>query len=66
MARESWPVFIKTIARFQKPGEIGVGDTIHRLIPGADAFKAWFEEKFGKTCGCTDRQRWLNARFPYR
>jgi len=65
MARNQWPLFVSAIAKFSKPGEIGIGDTVHRMIPKADAFKAWFDRKFGKSCGCTERQRWLNARFPY-
>lgn len=67
MVRSDWPLFIQVIAKFQKSGEIGIGDTIVRLIgkDRSDAFKKWFERKFQKSCGCTDRQRWLNRRFPY-
>lgn len=68
MARPDWPLFIRVIAKFEKSGETGVGDTVVRLIGKgrSDAFKKWFDRKFGKSCGCTERQRWLNARFPYR
>jgi hypothetical protein len=66
MAKEKWPLFIQGLALLAHHGEKGVGDTVHRLIPGADAFKDWFEKQFGKSCGCTNRQTWLNAKFPYK
>lgn len=31
----------------------------------SERFKTWFARKFGKSCGCSDRQNWLNRRFPY-
>lgn len=58
------------IAVFQSQrieGEIGVGDTIARLLGGpGEAFKKWFEEFFGRSCGCVSRQRFLNEKFPYK
>ncbi len=66
MARSEWPLWARIAVKFRKPGETGIGDTIHRMIPKADAFKKWFDRKFGQSCGCTERQRWLNARVPYR
>jgi hypothetical protein len=36
-----------------------IGDT------RSERFKEWFQEKFGQSCGCTERQAWLNRKFPY-
>ena len=59
-----WPRILKLIASRRKPGESGLGDTIHRLIPKSDELiarlKAW-----GIDCGCRDRVIWLNLRYPY-
>ena len=71
MAKPLWPVWAgkwATLARVFWPDDIGLGDTAVHIIGDARSarFKKWFEEKHGKSCGCTDRQRWLNARFPYK
>jgi len=50
-----------------RESDSGLGDTAVHLIGDANSakFKHWFEEKFGRSCGCTDRQKWLNRKFPY-
>ena len=67
LARSEWPLWACAIAKFRQPGDIGLGDTVVHLIGDArsERFKTWFHRKFGKSCGCTERQRWLNRRFPY-
>jgi len=72
IARSSWPKWAIEIAESWKKGirrdsDAGLGDTIVHVVGDANSerFKTWFSEKFGKSCGCTDRQKWLNARFPY-
>ena len=42
------------------------GEVIARLIGpvSGDACKAWFQEKFGWSCGCAERQSDLNAKYP--
>jgi len=64
---ESWPDWAKDLAHDRQPTDTGLGDTIVHLIGDtrSEKFKTWFHEKFGKSCGCTERQRWLNQRFPY-
>ena len=67
MARNLWPMAVVAVARLRKEGDIGLGDTIVHLIgdKNSDRFKRLFHKIVGRTCGCADRQRWLNARFPY-
>ena len=62
-----WPAWTWLIMLARKPEDKGLGDTVVHLIGDtrSDRFKAWFKEKFGKSCGCAERQRWLNRKFPY-
>jgi hypothetical protein len=51
---------------FAKPEDTGAGDTLERLIAKAGGRK--FKEAMAALslpCGCTDRQQWLNDRYPY-
>ena len=69
--RTKWPIWAIVAEQYSKlffPGDIGVGDTIVHMIGDArsERFKLWFQDRFGKSCGCTERQRWLNRRFPYQ
>ncbi len=63
-----WPLAIRAAVKFRQDGDIGIGDTIVHLIGDtrSERFKEWFKKKFGQSCGCTERQRWLNRRFPYQ
>jgi hypothetical protein len=65
--RAHWPAWTRALAKFRRSADTGLGDTIVHLIGDArsEKFKQWFARKFGKTCGCTERQRWLNQKFPY-
>ena len=62
-----WPLWTRALSKFRHPEDTGLGDTIVHLIGDtrSENFKQWFTRKFGKTCGCTNRQRWLNQKFPY-
>ena len=62
-----WPLWTRALARFRRVEDTGLGDTLVHLIGDArsESFKNWFVRKFGKTCGCAERQRWLNQKFPY-
>lgn len=62
--REQWPRVVKLIAWRRKEGEAGVGDTLARLVPQGEAFKA-FTNRHGIDCGCARRQQKLNERYPY-
>jgi hypothetical protein len=66
-AKQNWPLFIRAIAKFRKPADLGIGDTTVHLIGDTRSmkFKKWFQKKFGTNCGCTERQAWLNRRYPY-
>jgi len=69
IAEADWPAWAKIAAwKAREQQDLGLGDTIVRLIGNtrSAAFKKWFQETFGQSCGCTERQRWLNARFPYQ
>ncbi len=62
-----WPVWLRALAKIRRLEDTGLGDTLVHLIGDArsEKFKKWFMRKFGKTCGCTERQRWLNQKYPY-
>lgn len=69
---EKWPrnpfgMFARGFKLLRTPEDTGIGDTIARLVGpvGGDAYKKWFKDTFGKSCGCTERQQDLNERFPY-
>lgn len=64
--KETWPWIVRTVYARRIDGERGIGDTVERLFAymGGRQFKAFM--KANKTpCGCSDRQAWLNARYPY-
>ena len=64
---EKWPLWAKSLRKFSRPADMGIGDTIVHLIGDTNSarFRTWFQRKFGKSCGCTERQRWLNQKYPY-
>jgi hypothetical protein len=64
---DAWPRWAKDLTQDRQPEDTGLGDTIVHVIGGArsEKFKSWFNETFGINCGCIERQRWLNQRFPY-
>jgi hypothetical protein len=55
------------VAKRRQTGEQGVGDTLARLLKGVAAGKASkvLERITGKSCGCRNRQAWLNQRYNY-
>jgi hypothetical protein len=65
--KETWPLWAKALALTKKEGEIGLGDTVERLIghERSDAFKAWYKTAFGKPCGCSGRKAQLNREYAY-
>jgi len=62
-----WPEWAKDLAKDSQPTDAGLGDTVARIIGGTRSgeFKNWFQQLFGKSCGCVERQRWLNQKYPY-
>ena len=65
VARE-WPKILLPLKLLARPGDKGLGDIIARTIGpiGGDAYKAWFQKTFGRSCGCTERQDQLNQKYP--
>ncbi len=61
-----WPLFLRPVKLLSRPGDRGLGDIIARTIGpiGGEAYKAWYVQTFGKSCGCEARQEDLNARYP--
>lgn len=64
-SHHDWPLPARKLWRLRIDTDVGIGDTIHRLLgrPGS-----WFElaiKSLGIQCGCQDRRAWLNQRFPY-
>jgi hypothetical protein len=62
-----WPKWAKVVALLSRAEDLGVGDTVARVIgkPASAAFKAWYFGIFNKTCGCERRQAQWNTQFPY-
>lgn len=64
---KDWPVWVKGVAKLRQEGEIGVGDTVHRLLTTLGV--AWFWQQFMVkmlgNCNCEARRVALNARHPY-
>lgn len=58
-----WPAWAKALAKLRADGDVGVGDTVHRLVMG-DQVEAMLRT-LGVKCGCTDRRKWMNERFEY-
>lgn len=58
--------WINWVKWFKKPEDRGVGDTVERLLAkiGGRSIKKILMH-LGQDCGCTNRQKWLNARYPY-
>ena len=63
---EDWPAILKALKLAAKSGDKGLGDIVARIIGpiGGDAYKKWFEKIFGRPCGCSERQDYLNQRYP--
>lgn len=63
---EFWPALVRRVAAFRVATDVGVGDTLERLFAkfGGRQFK-WMMAAAGVVCGCDDRQRFLNNRYPY-
>lgn len=57
---------ISWVKWLRKPEDTGVGDTVERLLAkvGGRQIKQLIEGLVG-SCGCTNRQKWLNRKFPY-
>ncbi len=63
--RSEWPAKIKLMAMAAEPSDKGVGDTVERVL-GSGAIKDWLKQALaGASCGCANRQAWLNERYPY-
>lgn len=64
--RAEWPLLAKPLKLMAKPTDRGLGDIVARVVGpvGGDAFKLWYKRTFGRDCGCGDRQKFLNTRFP--
>jgi hypothetical protein len=64
---DRWPQWAKELARSRQPQDRGIGDTVvHEIGDTASAaFQEWFKKTFDQSCGCADRQAWLNRHFPY-
>ena len=62
-----WPRLCRLIGRRRVTGDRGIGDTLARQFGrlGADRLATLYKRLTGLDCGCADRQRDLNERFPY-
>jgi hypothetical protein len=65
--RSEWPLVVRIVAKLAIESDTGIGDVVQRwaAMVGGEWIKE-ASEAMGKSCGCTDRQKWLNARYPLR
>jgi hypothetical protein len=69
LPRHQWPRSVRILAVLRIDADAGFGDTLHRQlsIRGVDwagKMMRWLK-RHAIDCGCSQRQAWLNARFPY-
>ena len=64
--RDRWPKWAAVVEGLSHPGEVGVGDTVHRLatVVGGEIFRRVMAA-IGVPCGCDQRQELWNKTFPY-
>jgi len=64
--RHQWPLWARGVELLRKPGDQGVGDTIHWYATrvGGEKFKVMMTA-LGVPCGCDERREHYNQRFPY-
>ncbi len=65
--RDQWPFAARIIAKLATKEDAGIGSTIHRLAGRAGELYEWaFQAIAKKPCGCRDRAKWLDERYPYK
>lgn len=64
---EQWPIWCKGLSLLKTDADRGIGDVIERIIGPVNSakFKEWYKITFGKSCGCTVRQKRFNEEFPF-
>lgn len=63
--RSVWPRWAIFVKGFRKDGEVGVGDTVERLLgEGGKWFKKFMKDR-KIDCGCAARQKRWNTDYPY-
>jgi hypothetical protein len=64
--RNQWPLWAKALSKLSKPQDVGIGDTVKRLIGDetSETFKRWYKSVFNADCGCTGRQARWNIEYP--
>lgn len=69
LAISEWPAWVKVLSKskYRRSEDSGLGDTLVHVMGDANSarFKKTFARLFGRSCGCTERQRWLNTKYPY-
>jgi predicted O-methyltransferase YrrM len=65
--RSQWPLLLRPVELLASHRDMGIGDTLHRCLErlGAGTLAEWYTKLTGSDCGCGDRQRKLNAMYPY-
>ena len=65
--RGEWPGWARGLAVLRKPEDVGVGDTVHRIIgdTASATFARWHKIMFGTECGCPERRSEWNEIYRY-
>jgi hypothetical protein len=64
---EQWPLWARTMYALRSPEDIGVGDTIERIIGknNSQTFQEYYQKTFGRVCGCHGRKETWNLKYRY-
>lgn len=64
---DEWPAWVKGLAKWKQEGEVGAGDTVHRLLTTLGAAWVWktLVVRMLGDCKCEERRAALNAMYPY-
>ena len=60
-----WPAWARYVAERRADGEVGVGDTLERLLGSGGRLMKATLAALDIDCGCCGRQKRCNERFPY-
>ena len=62
---DQWPKWALVIAKFRKPGDVGVGDTFHRIAERFGAERVIERLGLKGMCGCQGRHESWNKQYAY-
>lgn len=63
---QGWPIAARVFSHLRSSDDIGLGDTVaSQLKIGNADVVGWLLRVMRIECGCSDRRKWMNMRYPY-